>query len=133
MRFTNLRLDGDSVTANCGGSSLRIRLAGIDAPELKQQYGVESRSALQDLILQKAVQVTPIKRDRYRRDISRITIDEEDVSSAMIKGGHAWVYDKYPIKALYPWQAAAKSAKRGLWANPIPVAPWKWRKGKLDD
>ena len=94
--------DGDTIAANCNGSRVKVRLAGIDAPELKLQYGHESRDALRELVFQKQVEIRRIKRDRYRRDVSLVVVNGRDVSSAMVEGGHAWVYDQYPIKTLYP-------------------------------
>jgi len=120
--------DGDTLTASCAGSRVKVRLAGIDAPELKQQYGREARQALADLVFQKQVTLTRSKRDKYGRSVASVSVNGRDVSAAMIEGGHAWVYDKYPIKSLYPLQREAKESKRGLWAHSTPVAPWKWRK-----
>lgn len=81
--------DGDTVTANCNGSRVKVRLAGIDASELKQRYGHESRDALRDLVFQKQVEIRRLKGDRYRRDISVIVVNGRDVSSTMVEGGHA--------------------------------------------
>lgn len=38
--------DGDTITLQNESGYKKIRLAGIDAPELKQPYGAESRAAL---------------------------------------------------------------------------------------
>ena len=38
--------DGDTITLKNESGQKKIRLAGIDAPELNQPYGVESRGAL---------------------------------------------------------------------------------------
>lgn len=116
--------DGDTVQANCGGTRKTVRLAGIDAPELKEQYGKEARDALAAMVLHQQVQIRRIKRDRYRRDVSLIVVNGRDVSAAMVEGGNARGYDKYSIKSLYPLQADAKSARRGLWAHENPVPTW---------
>ncbi len=43
----------------------------------------------------------------------------------------AWVYDRYVTdRSLYQLQDEAKAAKRGLWEDDSPVAPWEWRKAK---
>ena len=38
------------------------------------------------------------------------------------------VYDKYVIdKSLYAVQEGARTARRGLWQDSEPIAPWLWR------
>ena len=41
----------------------------------------------------------------------------------------AWVYVRYAAKGspLHTVEAKAKAARRGLWTDPEPVAPWEWR------
>jgi len=119
--------DGDTVSVDCAGTRKKVRIAGIDAPELKQQFGRESRQALADMVFQKKVSVKRTKSDRYGRDLASLKLGDRDVASALVQGGYAWVYDKYPIKSLYPLQREAKDAQRGLWATARPVAPWEWR------
>lgn len=101
--------DGDTLSADCGGSRSKVRLAGIDAPELKQSYGRESRQALADLVFQRQVLIKRTKGDRYKRSVAVVSVDGRDVSSSMVAGGHAWVYDQYKIKALYPLQRESVS------------------------
>jgi micrococcal nuclease len=49
----------------------------------------------------------------------------------LLKAGLAWHYKQYsrdPELAKLEFQA--RSAKRGLWVEPDPVAPWEWRRQK---
>lgn len=119
--------DGDTVSVDCAGNRKKVRLAGIDAPELKQQYGRESRQALANLVFRKTVTVRRKTSDKYGRDVAEIGIQGHDVSSLMVRDGYAWVYERYPIRSLYPLQQEARRDRRGLWANAYPVAPWEWR------
>ncbi len=56
----------------------------------------------------------------------------QDVLTSQVRVGMAWVYDRYsrPDSPLYAEQAAAKAARRGLWADKDPVAPWEWRRSQ---
>ncbi len=67
--------------------------------------------------------------DRYRRSVSRMTVDGTDVGLEMIRSGCAWHYTQYSKDARY---AAAEEeprrARRGLWQDPAPVAPWEFRR-----
>jgi endonuclease YncB( thermonuclease family) len=49
----------------------------------------------------------------------------------MVLTGYVFQFEKYaPDEGqLRESQEAAREAKRGLWAEPMAVAPWDWRKG----
>ena len=49
--------DGDTITALQGKQQIKIRLFGIDAPELKQLYGKKSKRFLSNLITRKIAEV----------------------------------------------------------------------------
>ena len=51
------------------------------------------------------------------------------VGRSQVAAGLAWVFDRCSdgYEDLYPLQRGAKADRRGLWANPVPVAPWDWR------
>ncbi len=44
----------------------------------------------------------------------------------MVRAGMAWRFDKYSKDGAF--QTAQEEARRGLWVDPAPVAPWEWRK-----
>jgi micrococcal nuclease len=131
-------VDGDTVyLLNENQDKIKVRLLHIDAPELDQSYGKESKLALEHLILHKKVTVITDKKDKYKRLLGVISLDEVDVNLEMIKAGAAWHYKKYAkfdqAKDQYliydENQYQAKLKKRGLWReNAIP--PWLWRKNK---
>ncbi len=120
--------DGDTVTVKLGGRSEKIRLIGIDAPELKQKYGPESRRYLADRILHRKVRVKGNSRDKYKRLLATIYLDEENINLSMIRAGWAWDYVQYSMGREYAQaQKEARAARRGLWAAPSAVAPWQFR------
>ncbi|MCE2723590.1 MAG: thermonuclease family protein [bacterium] len=120
--------DGDTVSADCGGMRIKVRMVGIDAPELKQKYGRTSRQALADHVFQKKVTLQTQGRDKYGRALGEVFLNGESVNAWMVKGGHAWVYAAKPRREWFPLQESAKAAETGLWRDPRPVAPWIFRR-----
>lgn len=129
--------DGDTITLQTEATTKKIRLAGIDAPELKQPYGIASRDALSQDVLNQQVTVDTTKTDRYGRAVGKVLLNGEDVNLKQVRRGLAWVYTDY-IKELSAedrefYKAAEKAAndeQLGLWRDEQPVAPWTYRKSK---
>lgn len=126
--------DGDTITVLADNREHKVRLAGIDAPEKRQPYGMASKQHLSDLIYGKSVTLECGKTDRYKRRICAVMHDGQDVCLSQLKSGMAWWYRKYAGEQTYQDRVAyaaaeeeAKSARRGLWAEPNPVPPWDWR------
>ena len=129
--------DGDTLTLQSGAEQKKIRLAGIDAPELKQPFGPESRDSLKKSLLNQEVAIDTTKQDRYGRAVGKVLLNGEDVNLKQVSAGLAWVYTDY-IKKLSledreqyrAAETAANDAHIGLWQDERPVAPWTYRKTK---
>jgi endonuclease YncB( thermonuclease family) len=69
--------DGDTFRVKCDDRENKIRLCGIDAPEVKQPLAIESRNYLQSLLDQAKGQVIVIEmdRDRYDRSVAEVLLD----------------------------------------------------------
>jgi micrococcal nuclease len=121
--------DGDTATVLAAGNvQHKVRLHGIDAPETRQPFGARGREELAGLVHGKTVTVRPVDRDRYGRTVARIEVDGTDVNLAMVAAGLAWHYTRFSDdQALAGAEAAARRARRGLWADREPVPPWEWR------
>lgn len=125
--------DGDTVKVLLDGREQKLRLAEIDAPEKAQPFGQASKSALLKRCMGKKAAIDVSGTDRYGRLLGRLTCGGEDANAAQVRDGLAWVYDDYVRdQSLYRLQAAAKSAKRGLWSEPDPQPPWAFRRAKRD-
>ena len=124
--------DGDTLTALTDDKrELKVRLHGIDAPELGQPFGQASKRALSDLVFGKQVTLHTTGTDRYGRTLARVTVGDIEVEAQIIVTGHAWHYTKYDhTAALEAAERNARAARRGLWADAEPVPPWEWRKGE---
>ena len=121
--------DGDTLTLLHGkGKKTKIRLEGIDAPEIGQPFGDASRQALDDLVFGRVVTIVPVTVDRYGRTIGRVLIDRFDVNFEMVRSGLAWWYEHYSDEAaLGQAQRYARARHWGLWQDAHPTPPWVWR------
>ena len=72
-------VDGDTIWVKSENKHIKIRLSYIDAPELKQTYGIRSKNFLSNLILDKEVEVSTNKKDRYNRHLGEIYIHNHTV------------------------------------------------------
>lgn len=122
--------DGDTVKAYIDGLLQACRLEGIDAPELDQPFGPESKQALERLVVGKAnIRAGVGKRDLYGRMMTTLYAGERNVNVTLVERGYAWHYVAYARKRddLKRAQQVAQGCERGLWDGK-PVAPWDWRK-----
>ncbi|KQJ89625.1 probable staphylococcal-like nuclease CAN2 [Brachypodium distachyon] len=107
----------------------RIRMRGIDAPELKMAYGKESRNALVKLIGGKRTIIHVYGLDQFERYVGDIYCDNVFIQEQMLKNGHAWYFKKYDKRGEFAkWEREARAAYRGLFVLENPEKPWDWRK-----
>jgi endonuclease YncB( thermonuclease family) len=121
--------DGDTLTClDETNQQQKIRLAGIDAPEVGQDYGTAAREALASMVFGKTVDVVDEGRDRYGRWVGHVSVDGLDVNRQMVGTGSAWHYAAYSTdQSLAAVQAQAQSQRLGLWGQPNPIPPWEYR------
>jgi len=126
--------DGDTVLCLDGDNRQhKVRLVGIDAPEIGQAFGTMSRDGLRALVLRKTVRVRDQGEDRYGRTLGLLEIDGADVAVRMVIDGLAWHFTRYSDdKTLAAAEREARQAGRGLWADPDPMPPWEWRETERD-
>lgn len=123
--------DGDTITIAAEGRKEKVRLIGIDAPELRQEGGPEARQYLAKRILNRRVKVEGETRDRYGRLLGTVYLGEENINLSLVREGHAWDYKAYSAGPAYTRaERAARAARRGLWAQQNAVAPWNYRKAE---
>ena len=93
--------DGDTLRLISNNQELKIRLCGIDAPELKQPLGIEARDYLRSLVAQGdgTIYVLPIEEDRYQRTVAELWIpikpdfeQQIHLNTAMVdSNGRSWL------------------------------------------
>jgi micrococcal nuclease len=128
--------DGDTIKVlDSNNQQHKIRLAGIDAPESKQPFGIKSKSNLASLVFQKDVTLECGKTDRYGRSVCVVMLEGLDINLKQVEAGMAWWYRKYRGEQTNEQQRAyeaaetdAKGKKVGLWVDPEPIEPWAWRR-----
>ena len=123
--------DGDTVWVQPleGGRARKLRLDGLDAPEICQAGGEASRDALATRLLGQAVTVSERRRDDYGRGLARLTHRDEDVGGWLVSIGHAWSYRWRNSAGPYqPQEAEAQAASRGLFADRRAELPRAFRR-----
>lgn len=129
--------DGDTVTVRKeDGSTVRIRLLGIDAPEVAhgrgqpgQPAGQYAKAALEERALNQPVLILHSGNWSYDRLLGHIILDGVDQCQMQVRIGAAWQYDRYSDDPrLAELEQAARADGLGIWSRPDPVPPWTWRR-----
>lgn len=119
--------DGDSLEV----AGERVRLEGIDAPELHQDCGegtktwpcgAKARAALEAAVARGEVSCRPVDEDRYGRAVSVCTVDGADIGAEMVRQGWAVALGL----AYRSEERAARAAGTGIWSGPFE-RPADWR------
>jgi len=143
-------VDGDTaIVLNAASERHSVRVSGIDAPEIAQAFGDESRQNLSRLVLNKPVSINYEKIDEFERIIGKIMVAPPDacpdaseacpktldVGLAQITVGLAWWYLYYAAEQSaedrHSYESTvydARVRRVGLWSHTDPVPPWRWRR-----
>lgn len=109
-------IDGDTLVSD----RVRIRLHGIDAPEMSQAGGAAARSHLISLIAGGSVRIEPLGTDKYGRMVARVHARCGDLGRLMVRNGYA----RAAYGADYAGEErAARGSRAGLWAGPGIPSP----------
>ena len=124
--------DGDTLTADCPEGEVKVRVFGIDAPEMGQApWGGQSRDAFRQIVNRgDAVRLRVIDQDRYGRTVAQVFSNNRDAGLEMVRQGRAVVYEQYNDSAAYRQaEAEARQARRGIWARSgSQQDPAAWRR-----
>ncbi len=136
-------IDGDTVQID----NFKIRLEGIDAPEMRQKCkreflkisstigfifykdyncGEVSKKKLKDKINKSEIKCISSSKDRYKRHIATCFKEQTNLNQWMVRNGYAIAYRRYNKKYI-PDEDFAKENKLGLWKGKF-MKPEKWRK-----
>lgn len=127
--------DGDTIVVlDPNYQKQKVRLNGIDAPEMGQESGRAAKESLARMVYGREVQVRWLKRDRYERILGRVFLGSTDVNLTQLRTGMAWYYRAYendvPSADRSSFARAedeARTTNRGLWRTGIPTPPWEYR------
>ncbi|MBA3593501.1 MAG: thermonuclease family protein [Pseudomonadota bacterium] len=123
--------DGDTlwVRPASGGKPVKVRIAGIDAPEICQAHGQAARAALAQRLLGRSAEFETRRKDDYGRTVVVLRHDGEDIAEWLVGQGHAWAYGFGRHGGPYAaQQALAQAAKRGLFADHMALEPRLFRR-----
>jgi len=123
--------EGDIIRVNHGGKETKIRLWGIDCPEMNQTFGPQAKKFTGDLTAGQTVTLKVLEVDRFKRQVAFVILpDGRNLNHEILKAGFGWWFVRYAKdeKVLEQLESEAKTAKRGLWAQPYPTPPWEHRK-----
>ena len=123
--------DGDTIKIN----GEKIRFSGIDTPELKQtcinkgaknSCGIMAKQILIDKIADNNVICVNEGKDQYKRTLAECFVNDESLSSYLVRSGYAFAYRRYSKKFIAD-EDYAKFNKLGMWSMEFDY-PWDWRK-----
>ena len=136
-------IDGDTVRIN----DKKIRLEGIDAPEIKKQCkkpflkisamigfqfdknyscGVTAKIKLKDKIKTSKIKCISLSKDKYKRFLATCFKEKINLNKWMVRNGYAVAYRRYS-KEYVKDEKYAKKNKLGIWEGSF-TRPEKWRK-----
>ncbi len=136
-------VDGDTVHIK----EYKIRLEGIDAPEIRQKCkkeklkisliigfsfykdyncGEVSRENLEKKVDRSKIKCISSFKDRYERYLAKCFKEKINLNQWMVRNGHAVAYRRYS-KEYISDEDFAKKNKLGLWQGKF-LDPEKWRK-----
>ena len=124
--------EGDRLTIRYDGRSETIYLKGIDCPETKQPYGKQAKRAIIAYVGNRDVVVQGLTRNKEGRVFAEVLLqDGRNVGHELLKEGLAWWQKSTSSDAsLETLEELARAERKGLWSQPNPVPPWKWKATK---
>ncbi len=129
-------IDGDTIVLD----GLRIRLQGIDCPELTQKCrdkksmkaykcGEAAKEYLIKLIGTQEVVCTDEGLDKYRRRLAYCYVGDINLNGEMVRTGNALAYSKYDLYFIKE-EMLARWNKVGIWSSEF-TKPEIFRKNKI--
>lgn len=112
----------------------RIRLFGIDAPELGQPWwdeagrqqdaGLSAKEALAELVEGRRLAVKVLREDKYDRSVAIVKVDGQDIARSLVSQGFAFAS---PGSSRYRrTENSARRRRRGFWRGEVSM-PWDYR------
>lgn len=122
--------DGDTVWVRPadGGRSRKLRIDGIDSPEICQTGGRPARDALRERLKNQTVWVHERARDVYGRPLATLTLDGENMAAWMVKQGWAWSYRWHGDPGPFAQEETSARAKnKGIFGDALAEEPRLFR------
>ncbi|MDO9381491.1 MAG: thermonuclease family protein [Hyphomicrobiaceae bacterium] len=127
-------VDGDTLDLD----GRRVRLEGIDAPEMGQTCGRRwigtwncgraAQKALNSLVDGRRIECQSKGQDKYGRELGICFVDGHDINAELVRQGMAWAFVKFS-QSYVSQEATARENKTGIWQG-TAEAPWTFREQK---
>ena len=124
--------EGDRLLIYHDGKKDTIYLQDIDCPELKQPYGLRAKHVTAAYVGGREVNIRSFRRDKQGRVTAEVILaDGRNLGHELLKEGMAW-WRAFDSKdhSLGEIESLVQAEHKGLWADPNPVPPWKWKQAK---
>ena len=124
-------VDGDTLwlKTSATGRPLKVRIQGVDAPEICQSGGAAARQALQRRVLGRTVTLEFTAYDDYGRALGVVDLQGQDVGRWLVAQGYAWTHSYRHIQSPYASEMKrAQLARRGVFAEVQPEDPRGFRR-----
>jgi len=112
---------------------LKIKLRGVDAPEISQAYGTQARDYVAQRCENQLVTLRLYGKDQLNRSIADViagaSSNQTSINQQLVENGFAWhdvALDGQEVLAQA--EKAARQERRGLWMDDKPTPPWEYRK-----
>lgn len=121
--------EGDRLAIYHDGRTQTVYLQDIDCPELRQPYGKQAKRATTAYVGGREVLLRGLNRDGHGRSTAEIILnDGRNLGHELLKEGLGWwKRSGSKNRTLEEVEELARASGKGLWAEPHPVPPWKWK------
>jgi micrococcal nuclease len=123
-------IDGNTLEIlSSANETHKVMLAGIDSPELQQEFGDKARKFLEKITLDKNVTVKMVGKDRWGNYLAEVVVEGKfDPRVELLKEGLAWTAERNPLPELEVYRTKAQEKGKGLWKQNDPTPPWIYRR-----
>jgi micrococcal nuclease len=122
-------IDGNTIEILKGpNDTCVVMLAGVDSPELEQEFGDKAKKYLEKILMKEQVSVKITGKDRKGNYLAIVMKGNVDPRVELLKQGLAWTAEKDPLPELETHKNEAQQKGKGLWKNDNPTPPWIYRR-----
>ena len=132
--------DGDTIKVTGFDLTFKIRLVGIDSPEIgykgqkSQPFSQKAKQHLESLLDNRKIAIKSYGTGAYNRQLAEVFVNNKNINMEMIRAGLAEVYKGRRPKNLdsqtyLEEEVRARRAKKGMWIQGSTYrSPRQWRK-----
>jgi endonuclease YncB( thermonuclease family) len=120
-------LDGDTIVIEYKRKKIKVELSGIDAPEICQSFGKQSKKVLTRLVINKIIRLESNGYYINGRVYGKILIKRSDINLHFVARGLAWASFNTVDQDYLNAENNAKINSLNLWEEENPLPPWVFR------